>query len=145
MSEVPTYPEVVRECAQIEQYVSDPVRMDEYVERALDDVRQYLRNILGIEWATVYDSDNAEYFADTDGNTNNQTQLLKIIRLMTIAIIYKDNAQGVSDSPWWEMYEAYKVEATQLMDSAKFDIDANEDGEISEDEETQTTQTFFQR
>ena len=145
MAETPTYFEVIKECAQIEQYIAEEVVMLDYITSALADVKRYLRNIRGIEWATVYNSDTEDYFKDTEDNENNKDQLLKAIRLMTIAIIYKDNAQEATESIWWDLYKEYREEAEQLIYTAKFDIDSDSSGGITSDEESLISQSFFRR
>ena len=145
MAESPTYLEVIKECAQIEQYIAEEVVMLDYITSALADVKRYLRNIRGIEWATVYNSDTEDYFKDTEDNENNKDQLLKAIRLMTIAIIYKDNAQEATESIWWDLYKEYREEAEQLIYTAKFDIDSDSSGGITSDEESLISQSFFRR
>ena len=145
MAETPTHSEVVNEAAHIEKYVPTEVEMLEFVTRALADVKRYLRNNRGINWSQVYDSASGDYFEDTDGNANNKDQLLKAIRLSTVSIIYKDNAQESQDSIWWDMYKEYRAEAEILLDNAKLDVDSNDDGEISDGEENATRQKFFGR
>ena len=145
MAESPTYQEIIKECAQIEQYVAVESSMTAYIDRALADVKRYLLTSRGIKWATVYSSTDGDYFADTDGIENNKDQLQKAIRLMTVAIIYKDNAQESAESIWWDLYKEYKLEAESIIDSSKLDVDTSGDGTIDSTEEGSSKQAFFSR
>jgi len=145
MAESPTYQEIIKECAQIEQYVAVESSMTAYIDRALADVKRYLLTSRGIKWATVYSSADGDYFADTDGIENNKDQLQKAIRLMTVAIIYKDNAQESAESIWWDLYKEYKLEAESIIDSSKLDVDTSGDGTIDSTEEGSSKQAFFSR
>lgn len=141
--ETPNYSDIVQECATIEQYITDDVSMQAHINYALAEVKRYLRNMRGVEWSTVYDVANEEYFKDTDDNENNKDNILKAIRLMTIALIYKANAQEARESIWWDLYKEYLIEANTLMDNAKLDIDFNKSGEIEDAEEEYSGQVFF--
>lgn len=142
MAEKPTYSEMTRECAVVEQFVSDEVTMTECIDRGLAHVKRHLLNSRGIKWSHVYDSSTSDYFLDSDGIANNKDNLHKAIRVMTIALIYRDNAQDTTDSAWWGLYQAYRGEAEALLDTAKLDIDEDEDGGIDADEESLTGQVF---
>ena len=145
MAESPTYQEVIKECAQIEQYVPVESTMAIYIDRALDDIKRHLLTSRGIKWSMVYSSDDGDYLADTDGVENNKDQLHKAIRLMTVAIIYKDNAQESDNSIWWDLYKEYRVEAEKTIDTAKLDVDTSGDGSIDSTEEGTSSQSFFSR
>lgn len=143
--ETPTYADVVKECSTIEEYLAGQTSLSDYSYQALADVKRYLRNQRGIEWSTVYDATNDIYFVDTEGNANNKDNLIKAISLMTVALIFKANAQEATDSMWWDLHKEYKGEALKLLDTAKLDIDYSEDGTISDNEEEATSQVFFKR
>ena len=148
--DTPTSAEIVIEYAKVEQYISTEVTIDDYIDRGLADVKRYLLNTRGVQWSMVFDSDTAEYLTDTDGNANNDDQLKKAISLMTIAAVYKDNAQRANvqqsnDSFFWGLYSEFRSEAETLLDVAKLDIDTDESGTITEGEERTTSQVFFSR
>lgn len=145
MAETPTTSAVIAERPSIGDKVPDGSTLAAFINRALADVKRFVRNVRGVEWSTIYDATAGEYLKDTDGNANNQDQLEKAITLMAIGLVYKEYSQTVNDSQWWDLYIAYREDAETLLKEAKLDIDRDESGAIDAGEEKAATQTFLSR
>lgn len=141
MAEIPTEAEILAERASINDYLPDGVPLSDFIDKALLYVKRYLRNVRGIEWSTVFVG--TDYLTDSDGNANNQDQLIHAITLTTISLVYKEYSQTVNESQWWDLYMAYRDECETLLNQAKLDIDIDESGGIDSLEEKVRTQTFF--
>ena len=144
MAELPTTLSVVSKRPDIEDYTSN---LAVHMANALAQVKRYLLNNRGIKWSTVYDSGTADdYFADTDDLENNKDQIGEAITLLTIALVFEAySIKAQDDSQWWNLYQAFRADSESLMDTMKLDIDVDESGGVTEDEEKETGQRFFSR
>lgn len=146
MAESPTREEILEKRPDLESVMEDNdanLDIDDYISRALTDVKRDLREIKGIKWDMVYDSDEDDYFTDTDGDENNRDSIINMIIMKTISEVFKDFATAVEDSRWWDLHIAYRQDYEESIRQAKLDIDRDESGEITDDEENQDTQNFF--
>jgi hypothetical protein len=146
MAETPTRDQVLIERHDIESTIAQNdanLDLDDYISKALAHVKRDLREVKGIKWDMVYDSTNSQYFENTDGDANNDDTIKHMITLVAISFAFKDLSIRVEDSNFWDLYINYREDYDRALNQAKLDIDWNESGGITEDEDGQTTQVFF--
>ena len=144
MAEKPTTAQVEKYRQDISNFVGDKAVSD-YITLATAQTWRDMLNKRSIKRVWVWDTTNTIYFLDTDGVGNNEDQMHDMIILLTIAFIYQAWAQKTQDAQWWDLYTAYRTEYDNALSFAKLDVDKNESGEITADEEATTGQVFFTR
>ena len=149
MAESPTIEQVKAERTDIQTYVDDneaSLTLDDYIAKALAQVKRDLRDVKGIKWNMVYDSVTADYFLNTDDEAINKDRLHNAIILLTVAYVFKDYSINRQDDGMWNsMFVQYRADYDRAIAEMVIDVDWDESGEVSEGEEYNTTQTFIGR
>ena len=148
MAENPTSSQVLQKRRDLQDYIQaigNGATIGKYVTEANAQFKRSLRDIHDIKFSQIYDSDNSIYFVDTDGDANNDDRAKHLIGLLAIAYVFRDYSIATAESSWFDLYLHYKSEYDSDFSAARFDVDLNEDGTISEGEERQTTQSFLVR
>jgi len=149
MAESPTREQVLIERPDLETYIQDNdanLDIDDYVSKALAQVKRDVEDVKGIKWSRVYDTTNSIYFLDADDEAHNKDRIHNLIILLTVAKAFEDfainrNDDGIINST----YQAYMTRYDRALDEVKLSVDWDDSGEISEGEEEQTTQVFMGR
>ena len=130
----------------IADYLPTGVTVDDFAALALLDVKRRLEDKRDILWTWVYDTTEDEYFDNTDSTGRNEDRLQQVIRLLTIAYIFKDYSIKVpADGLWWALFEDFEKRAFDMLMDAKLDVDRDESGAITEGEESELGQVFLTR
>jgi len=154
MAESPTREQVLIERPDIAKYIEGNeanLDLDDYIAKALAQVKRDVEDVKGIKWARIYNSaDDAptypDYFLDADDEAHNKDRVHNLIILLTVAYSFKDYAISMTDEAVWNsMYLGYKSDYDRALDEVKLSVDWNDSGAITEDEEKQTTQNFMVR
>lgn len=149
MAESPTREQVLIERPDVEDYIVDnPANLgiDDYISKALAQVKRDVEDVKGIKWPRIYDTANSIYFKDVDDEAHNKDRVHNLIILLTVAYVFKDYAiNRTDDAVWNSMYMAYRGDYDRSLDEVKLSVDWNDSGAITEDEEEQTTQVFMSR
>ena len=149
MAESPTRQQVLIERPDLETYIEGNganLDMDDYISKALAQVKRDVEDVKGIKWSRLYSVDNGAYFLDVDGEAHNEDRIHNLIILLTVAKTFEDyainrNDDGIINS----VYTAYMTRYDRSLDEVKLSVDWNDSGAITEDEEEQTTQVFMGR
>jgi hypothetical protein len=154
MAESPTREQVLIERPDVDTYVEGNganLTLDDYVAKALAQVKRDVEDVKGIKWSRLYNSaDDAptypDYFLDADDEAHNKDRIHNLIILLTVAKVFEDyainrNEDGIINSA----YTAYMTRYDRSLDEVKLSVDWNDSGAITEDEEEQTTQIFIGR
>lgn len=146
MAESPTRDQVLIERPDVEEYIVDNpanLDLDDYIGKALAQVKRDVEDVKGIKWSRIYDTTNLLYFLDVDDEAHNKDRVHNLIILLTVAYVFKDYAINRTDEGVWNsMYMSYRGDYDRSLDEVKLSVDWNDSGEITEDEEDQTTQVF---
>lgn len=134
-----------RDLNNITAQIDNGGTIDTYAGQANAQVKRDLRDVHDIKWSQVYDSDNEIYFVDTDGEANNDDRIKNMIALLCISYVFRDYSIAVAENAWFELHLHYMEQYQSAMNQARLDVDLDDSGEISEDEERQTTQSFMVR
>lgn len=149
MAEKPTTEQLKIERPDIQVYVEGNtanLSLDDYISKALAQVKRDVHDIKGIKWSMVYDLTTNEYFKNTDGDEQNEDRLHNVIILRTVADVFKDYAINRSaEGVWNSMYIAYRADYDLAIEQMKLSVDRDETGTITEDEDNTTTQVFQRR
>ena len=149
MAESPTSEQVKTERPDIQTYIDDNqanLSFDDYIAKALAQVKRDIRDVKGIKWSMVYDEDSLDYFTNTDDEAINKDRLHNVIILLTVAYAFKDYAINRTDEGVWNsVYLAYRADYDRAIEEMKIDVDWDESGEITEGEEEQSTQVSLGR
>jgi hypothetical protein len=149
MAESPTRDQILLERPDIESKIDDNAAnldIDDYISKALAQVKRDIEDVKGIKWAKIYSTTDADYLTDYDGEAHNKDRVHNLIILMTVAYVFKDYAINMTDEGVWNsLYMAYKADYDRALDEVKLSVDWDESGSISECEEEQTTQVFMPR
>lgn len=144
MAETPTPTYVIEIRPDIESRLSSKLSLADYLAKALAQVKRDVEDKKGIKWSQVYDSANTAYFDNADSTGRNDDRLKHAIALQTISLIFKDYSINSGDEgKWWGLYEAYRVDYENLIDTMVLDVDLDESGAIDDGEESQTQQVFL--
>jgi hypothetical protein len=149
MAESPTRDQILVERPDVQEYVEDNranLDIDDYIAKALAQVKRDIQDVKGIKWSRIYDATNLIYFLDEDGEAHNKDRVHNLIILLTVAYIFKDYAISRQDDGMWNsMYMGYRADYDRAMDEVKLSVDWDDSGAITECEEEQTTQVFLGR
>ena len=149
MAESPTSAQVTTERPDIQNYIDSNLAsldIDDYIAKALAQVKRDIEDVKGIKWSMIYNETTSDYFLNTDDEAHNKDRIHNVIILLTVAYVFKDYAVTMTDEGTWNsLYINYREDYDRAVKEMKIDVDWNESGEIAEDEELQTTQTFMGR
>jgi len=130
----------------IADYLATGVDIADYGALALAEVKRYLEDRRDIMWVMVFDTTGDAYWDNDDSTGRNQDRIQQVLRLLTIAYIFKDYSIKVpADGLWWALFEDFETRALDLLQNARLDVDRDESGEISSDEESEDGQIFLRR
>lgn len=114
--------------------------------KALKQVKIDLEDKRGILWNRVWDADNSKYFVGSDDYTRNDDKIVRMISLKAIAMVFRDYAINMgADSQWFQVSAEYGGDYMELLNTAKLDIDADDSGTITVEEDAETGQRFLKR
>lgn len=140
---VPTTAEVTAVRADIANYLTGSLTVDNYTAYALAQFKLDLEDKRGIKFTQVFDTTNDKYFLDTDDNTRNDDKCIYMLSLLTISRVFRDFAIAQEESQWWDLANEYETRYDERLKIAQLDVDADEDGSIDEDEERTSGQKFM--
>lgn len=146
MAALPTKDELLQVRSDLTEKLDNDgaLTLEDWMEKALAQVKRDLKNIRAIKWAMVYDSETDDYFVDEDDAANNKDQIHQMIMLLTVSLIYSDYSIDFSDEgKWYAISQDYKQQYVDLMTKAKIEVDWNESGSIDDSEEEQSGVTRF--
>ncbi len=143
----PTDAEVKDIRIDIEDYLIAPQTTLLYAARALSQFKNDIEDKRGIKFTQVFDGTNDEYFSDTDDYTRNLNKIRKdMLSNLSVALIFRDyslNMQEDGDGRWFHTHLFYLTQYEDAIKIAQLDIDLDESGAITEDEERTSSQKFF--
>jgi hypothetical protein len=144
---VPTTDEVKALRADIENYLVEEKIVSDYTASALAQYKLDLYNKRGIKFSQIFDTTNDLYFVNTDDEDWNDQNSINLIGTLTISLVFQDFAiaRAAEDSQWMDLSVMYRADYDDALKIAKLDVDINDDGTITEDEEGRSGQTFFVR
>jgi hypothetical protein len=93
----------------------------------------------------LYDVANDEYFKNTDDEAKNEDRLHNAIVLLAVGYIFKDYSIKVAEGNWFDLWLAYRADYDRAVNEMQLSIDRDESGEITDDEERESTQTYLTR
>jgi hypothetical protein len=144
--EKPTATEVIQIRSDIDSKTSEKLELDQYIDRAHSQVKRDVEDKKSIPWSRVYDSDNGIYFDNPDSTGRNNDRLKHAISLLAIAYVFQDYSINATDvGRWWGLYEAYKMDYDNMIDTMVLDVDTDDSGTIEDSETSQKPQVFLQR
>jgi hypothetical protein len=147
MAESPTSEQVRAERPDIQNYIDGNdanLDIDDYIARALAQVKRDIEDKKGIKWSMVYNGTTLDYFLDEDDEAHNKDRLHNAIVLLAAAYVFKDYAiTRTDDGVWNSMYLSYRSDYDRAIEEMKLSVDWDESGAISEGEEENTTQVFL--
>lgn len=142
----PTDAEVLELRPDLLEYLQEGDDIATITEKALKQVKIDLEDQRGVLWLRVWDSDNSKYFVGSDDYTRNDDKIPRMIALKSIAMVFKDYAINMgADSQWWTDAEQFQDDYWKLLTHAKLDIDSDDSGSITIDEDGETGQIFMGR
>lgn len=145
----PTDAEIKLIRVDIENYLIESRTLTSYASAALSQFKLDIEDKRGVSFSQVFDDTNDLYFTDTDGNTRNLQKIRQdMLCYLASSMVFRDYAIATSDgggSQWWDLANEYESRYDERLKIAKLDVDLDEDGSISEDEEKVTAQTFMVR
>jgi hypothetical protein len=123
--------------------------LQEYAASALAEFKNDIEDVRGFKFTQVFDETADEYFSDTDDYTRNLNKIRKdILCNLTIALVFRDFMIAASDdveSRWFNLYTFYRSEYDNALKISQLDVDIDESGTITEDEERTSGQKFFSK
>jgi hypothetical protein len=144
MAATPTSAEVLDIRADLETYLqtnSEGAKtIDDYTARALAQVIRDLEDTRNILWSRIY--------VDPDylGDGRNEDRSKQMISLLAIAYVFEDYfLRTAGDTYWYDVYLHYFKVYNDLLKKAKLDVDVDDSGTITEDEEGRSGQSFMVR
>lgn len=140
---VPTTAEVTAVRADVANYLTGSLTVDNYTAYALAQFKLDLEDKRGVKFTQVFDTTNDKYFLDTDDNTRNDDKCIYMLSLLTISRVFRDFAIAQEESQWWDLANEYETRYDERLKIAQLDVDADEDGSIDEDEERTSGQKFM--
>ena len=142
---LPTEQEVLDIRHDLLEYLADD-DLDTLSTRALAKVKIDLEDQRGVLWSQVWDTTNSKYFVGYDENTRNDDKIPRMIAYLAVSMTFRDySIQNADEDNWWGLAEYYMEQYEKMMLQAKLDVDSDDDGSISEDEDAQTGQVFMHR
>jgi len=144
----PTLAEVQAQRFDITEYLLDTRDVTDYTASALLQFKNDIEDKKSIKFSQVFDSTNDLYFVATDGTTRNLNKIRKdMLSNLTVALIFLDYSINIgeadTEAKWFSLHVFYRAEYDDMLNRAVLDIDLDEDGEIDEDEERISGQTFM--
>ena len=139
---LPTEDQLTLVRADLADKLPDNTTLEDWLDKALAKVKRDLEDERQTKWAQVYDETNDAYYDNEDSTGRNQDRIQEMIMLCTSMLVFKQYANNRGeDGAWWQMFESYEADYTNLLKSARLDLDIDEDGEV--DEEGRLGQSFF--
>ncbi len=140
---VPTQVEIQAVRADLDNYISTNLVLSHYTASALSQFKMDLEDKRGIKFGQIFDTTNDLYFLDTDDEARNDDKCIHMLCLLTISKVFRDYAIGKEDSQWWDLANDYEIRYDERLKITQLDIDLDESGAISEDEEQTSGQKFM--
>lgn len=136
MSALPTLADIESIRADIAEYLIRGCSIAQYTQTALAQFKIDLEDSRNIEFITLYA--NSAYLSD-----RNRVKCINMLSHLTVSLIFRDYAIKQGQSTWWDLANEYEARYQTRLKTTKLDLDLNEDGLISESEESQSAQGFF--
>ena len=144
---LPTAQEVLDIRHDLLEYLADD-DLDTLSTRALAKVKIDLEDQRGgsVLWSQVWDADHNKYFVGYAGNTRNDGKIPRMIAYLDVSMTFRDySIQNAEEDKWWGLAEYYMEQYEKMILTAKLDVDSDDSGTISEDEDARTGQVFLNR
>ena len=137
MSALPTLDDIEAIRADITEYLIRGGTIDLYTQTALAQFKIDLEDTRNIEFSHLYAS--SAYLS-----TRNQIKCINMLSHLTVSLVFRDYAINPSrQGQWWDLANEYEARYQTRLKTTRLDLDLNEDGLISESEESQSPQGFF--
>lgn len=142
---VPTTEEVTTYRVDIANYLTNSKTVDNYTAQALAQFKLDLDNKRSIRFVQIFDTTEDLYFVNTNDETRNDDNAMNLLSNLTISMIFRDFAISENDSQWMDLSTFYRAEYDDTLKVAKLDVDADDSGGITADEEGRISQTFMRK
>jgi hypothetical protein len=141
---LPTDTELTAKRPDIESFLTDPnTTLQTFAGEALGYLKRDLENKRGVTWSRVFVG--SAYLDNSEGTGRNESNLVHCLILRTLALILEAYGIKNTDGQWMDLANYYRSEYDELLSVARLDIDIDDSGTISEDEERRSGQTFLRK
>jgi len=142
----PTDAEILEIRPDLLDYLSSESDLQAEAVRAIKQVKIDLEDQRGVLWSRVFDADTGLYLTSSDGLTRNDEKIPRMIAIYVVYMVFRDYAINMGgESQWFVVANEFLVDYEKLMLHGKLDIDYDDSGAITEDEDAETGQTFMRR
>lgn len=116
--------------------------IESYAKNALTRFKMDLEDKKSIQFKTIFDTVNDEYFEGSDGERN-KPKCFYMLGNLIVSMVFRDYAAKQGEASWWDLANEYEARYDAMLNRAKLDVDMNEDGLISDGEMAARHQPFF--
>ncbi len=145
LNAVPTKEELLIVRGDLDDYKGDRT-LDSYITDSFAECKRILEDERSVVWSRVFDTDTDAYWDNSDATGRNEDRIKNAISHMAAALIFWDySVRQELEESWTSLASYHEQKAMDRLLKSTLDIDRDDSGTISTDEEGDSGQVFLVR